>query len=122
MSQKSVQLDNKNCPCRPQVPKCDCKHSQLAGLSKTFGGRKPLLVQRYHNPETINLALLGSHHDKRAKQAEQKLNFVTFTFDSVRDREVFDAHFREYQRLFARRMDSYEREKRSIRFRRDPGS
>lgn len=122
VSEKAVRLDTKNCPCRLPTRKCDCKHSQLAGLPKTFGGKRPLIVQRFHNPETPNLALLGSHHDKRGKQSEHKLNFVSFEFSSVRDREVFDAHFREYQRLYARRMDSYEREKRSIRFKKDVGS
>jgi hypothetical protein len=80
------------------------------------------MVQRYADQELLNLALLGAHHERRGKQAEQKLNYISFTFSSVRDREVFDAHFREYQRLYARRMDIYEREKRSIRFRRETGS
>jgi hypothetical protein len=109
-------MDTKNCSCRPNK-KCDCTHTELTGVQKKFVGKKPLLVQRYNSTEQLNLALLGAHHERAKAQPAEKLNFVSFTFSSVRDREVFDAHFREYQRLFARRMDAYEREKRSIRFR-----
>jgi hypothetical protein len=121
VSEKLVNLDTNNCKCRSE-DKHTCRHSELTGLKKALVSNKPLMVQKYTDPTALNLALLGAHHTKGGKQPEQKLNFAQLTFRTVKDKNVFDERFRKFQYLYTRKMDHYEREKRSIRFRTLPGS
>ena len=77
-------------------------------------------MQNYADSERVNLALLGAYHDQAGPagpQVEQKLSWVKLTFSTVADRELFDNRFIDMQNLYAGKLDAYEQEKVSVRFR-----
>ncbi|PVH87865.1 hypothetical protein DL98DRAFT_632066 [Cadophora sp. DSE1049] len=116
---KSATLQTTNCGCRSKDKDSTCKHSVICGVNRLFGC-KPLTVQRYADSERVNLALLGAYHDQAGPsgpQVEQGLNWVKLTFNTVADRQVFDTRFLDLQVLYAGKLDAYEQEKVSVRFR-----
>jgi len=119
VGRRSATLQTANCGCRSRDKDTTCKHSVICGVNRLFGC-KPLTVQNYADSERVNLALLGAYHDQAGPagpQVEQKLSWVKLTFSTVADRELFDNRFIDMQNLYAGKLDAYEQEKVSVRFR-----